>query len=54
MKKFKEIWAIPLSHGSKVLALTVPRVKGDEAFPQIVQPRNALNTMIREYRADEL
>lgn len=54
MAKFKQIWAIPLAHGSNLLALTVPAVKGDSAFPQLVQQRNVLNAMIKEYKQDGL
>ncbi|KAH8774531.1 SGNH hydrolase-type esterase domain-containing protein [Diaporthe sp. PMI_573] len=49
---FKKIWDIPLSHGSKVLALTVPRATIDKSNAGLVQRRNALNKMIKDHKAD--
>ncbi|KAL1848914.1 hypothetical protein Daus18300_013423 [Diaporthe australafricana] len=49
---FKEIWDIPLSHGSKVLALTVPRATIDGNNAGLVERRNALNKMIKDHKAD--
>lgn len=54
MEKFKEIWAIPLSRGSKVLALTVPRATIDGDNPRLVEQRNALNKKIMDHTADNL
>lgn len=50
---FKEIWNIPLSHGSKVLALTVPEAV-DRRNGTLVGRRNNLNKMIKEHKADNL
>lgn len=54
MDKFKEIWAIPLSRGSKVLALTVPRATVDRDNPRLVEQRNALNKRIMDHTTDNL
>lgn len=51
---FKEIWDIPLSHGSKVLALTVPRASIDRTNKILVERRNNLNRMIKEHNGDNL
>ena len=51
---FKEIWNIPLSHGSKVLALTVPRASIDSKNASLVGRRNALNKMIKDHGAENL
>lgn len=51
---FKEIWNIPLSHGSKVLALTVPRASIDRRNDSLVERRNNLNKMIKDHKADNL
>ncbi|KAJ4417537.1 hypothetical protein N0V82_006096 [Gnomoniopsis sp. IMI 355080] len=52
MAALKETWSIPLSHGCKVLAVTVPRATIDKDYPQLVQRRSELNQGIREYKAD--
>ncbi|KAG6363901.1 hypothetical protein INS49_009004 [Diaporthe citri] len=49
---FKEIWNIPLSHGSKVLALTVPKASIDRRNKILVERRNNLNQMIKEHKGD--
>lgn len=54
MTAFKEIWNIPISHGSKVLALTVPRATIDSRNAGLVERRNTLNKMIQEHKADNL
>lgn len=52
---FKEIWNIPLAHGSKVLALTVPGASIDSRLnDSLVERRNKLNKMIKEHKADNL
>lgn len=51
-KALKEVWAIPLKHGSKVLALTVPE-SGDSA-PEVFPRRVKLNSMILDHKADNL
>lgn len=51
---FKEIWDIPLSHGSKVLALTVPKATIDSRNTSLVERRNMLNKMIKDHSADNL
>lgn len=54
MTALKETWSIPLGHGCKLLAVTVPRATIDKDYPQLVQRRNELNEKIREYDADGL
>ncbi|KAK7720566.1 hypothetical protein SLS63_009784 [Diaporthe eres] len=50
---FKEIWNIPLAHGSKVLALTVPGASIDSRIQgSLVERRNNLNKMIKEHKVD--
>lgn len=51
---FKQVWGIPLSHGSKVLALTVPAAAVDSSNPDLVARRNAVNDLIKGYQADGL
>ncbi|KUI54970.1 hypothetical protein VP1G_02358 [Cytospora mali] len=51
-ESFKKIWDIPLSHGSKVLALTVPRATVDDSNQVLVEDRNAINKKIMEYTKD--
>lgn len=53
-ERFKQIWDIPLSHGSKVLAITVPRATIDKRNPGLVERRNAINKGIMEYTKDGL
>ncbi|CAN8102786.1 unnamed protein product [Discula destructiva] len=52
MNAMKETWAIPLAHGSKVLAVTVPRATVDQGNQRLVDRRNALNQRIKTYGAD--
>ncbi|KAJ0115623.1 gdsl-like lipase acylhydrolase [Diaporthe amygdali] len=52
MTAFKEIWNILILHGSKVLALTVPRATIDSRNAGLVERRNTLNKMIQEHKAD--
>lgn len=54
MAKFRQIWAIPLAHGSKVLALTVPRAAIDATNLPLVQKRNSLNQKIKDHKEDGL
>lgn len=54
LSAFKEIWNIPLSHGSKVLALTVPKATIDGRNASLVERRNNLNKMIKDHNADNL
>lgn len=54
MTALKETWSIPLGHGCKVLAVTVPRAKFDKNFPPLVQRRNELNQEIKDSKADGL
>lgn len=53
-ERFKQVWDIPLSHGSKVLAITVPRARIDHRNPGLVERRNAINKKIMEYNKDGL
>lgn len=54
MERFKEVWGIPLAHGSKVLALTVPKASFDSQSQSLVEKRNALNQRIKDYNANGL
>lgn len=54
MAALKETWSIPLGHGCKVLAVTVPRATVDKNFPPLVQRRNELNQEIKDSKADGL
>lgn len=54
MGALKETWSIPLAHGSKVLAVTVPRATIDKTNPRLVNRRNELNERIKGYEADDL
>lgn len=54
MDKFRQIWGIPLAHGSKVLALTVPRAAIDATNQPLVQKRNSLNQRIKSHKEDGL
>lgn len=54
MGKFRQIWAIPLAHGSKVLALTVPGAAIDATNLPLVQKRNSLNLKIKSHKEDGL
>lgn len=54
MEKFKTIWNIPLAHGSKVLALTIPSATIDSEYSRLVELRNALNQRIKDHKADGL
>lgn len=54
LEAFKKIWDIPLSHGSKVLALTVPRASIDSRNGSLVERRNNLNNLVKEHKADNL
>lgn len=53
-ERFKQVWDIPLSHGSKVLAITVPRATIDGGNMGLVERRNAINKKIMEYTKDGL
>lgn len=53
-ENFKKIWGIPLSHGSKVLAVTVPRATMDGTDLELVERRNAVNEDILGYAKDGL
>ncbi|KAI0871265.1 GDSL-like Lipase/Acylhydrolase [Hypoxylon argillaceum] len=46
----KRIWDIPLSKGSKVLALTVPETQGK--FRDIIEKRGEVNDTIRTYEKE--
>ncbi|KAI0489655.1 SGNH hydrolase-type esterase domain-containing protein [Xylaria cf. heliscus] len=46
----KRAWDIPLSKGSKVLALTIPETKG--VFRGITEKRNEVNDAIRNYEKE--
>lgn len=48
----KRIWDIPLSKGSKVLALTVPETQGK--FRDIIEKRGEVNDTIRTYEKENL
>lgn len=50
----KATWAIPLSSGCKVLAVTVPRATVDKNNQRLVDRRNDLNQRIKTYQADDL
>lgn len=54
MSALKETWSIPLGHGCKVLAVTVPKAKVDKNFPLLVQRRNEVNQEIKGSQADGL
>lgn len=54
MDKLKEVWKVALSHGSKVLALTVPRAAIDANNQPLVQKRNALNQRIKDHKEEGL
>lgn len=51
---FKRIYAVPLSHGSKVLALTVPEagIKGASLRERMGTRRNKLNDLIKNYEKE--
>ncbi|ROW05733.1 hypothetical protein VMCG_05158 [Cytospora schulzeri] len=51
-ESFKKIWDVPLSHGSKILAITVPRATMDDTNLGLVERRNAINKKITEYTKD--
>ncbi|KAK7743233.1 hypothetical protein SLS53_004318 [Cytospora paraplurivora] len=51
-ESFKKVWGIPLSHGSKVLAVTVPRATMDGTNLELVERRNAVNKDILGYSND--
>lgn len=48
----EEIWSIPLSKRGKVLALTVPEIKMEDA--RLDERRNAVNSGIKSYRKQNL
>jgi hypothetical protein len=51
----KKIWDIPLSHNSKVLALTIPEAGLKGAVRERADARrNEVNNMIKGYRRDNL
>lgn len=50
----KETWAIPLAHGSKVLAVTLPGATVDGRNQTLVTRRNDLNQKIKAFTADGL
>ncbi|KAG7292055.1 hypothetical protein NEMBOFW57_002086 [Staphylotrichum longicolle] len=52
-ESLKEVWAVPLSHNCKVLALTVPEagIKGT-VKARIDAKRNTLNDLIRNHKAE--
>ncbi|KAG8158022.1 hypothetical protein KVR01_012294 [Diaporthe batatas] len=52
IEAFKKIWDIPLSHGSRVLALTVPRATIDKNNAGLVHRRNVLNQLIKDHKAE--
>lgn len=54
MEKFRAIWKVALSNGSKVLALTVPKAAIDTSNLPLVQKRNALNQKIKEHKENGL
>ncbi|KAI1121447.1 GDSL-like Lipase/Acylhydrolase [Nemania abortiva] len=47
----KRVWDIPLSKGSKVLALTIPETQGK--FPVIIERRGEVNDFIRGYEKEK-
>lgn len=53
-ESFKKVWDIPLSHGSKVLTITVPRATMDNNNRGLVERRDAINKKIMEYTKDGL
>lgn len=54
MEKFREIWSVALSHGSKVLALTIPKAAIDASNLPLVQKRNSLNQRIKDHKQEGL
>jgi hypothetical protein len=53
-ESFKQVWDIPLSHGSKVLTITVPRATMDNKNPGLVERRDSINKKIMDYTKDGL
>ncbi len=54
-ESLKQVWEVPLSHGCKVLALTVPEAGITGTFKaRIDTQRNALNDLIRGYKREGL
>ncbi|KAI0969943.1 GDSL-like Lipase/Acylhydrolase [Xylaria arbuscula] len=51
IEALKRTWDIPLSKGSKVLALTVPETKG--VFRDITEGREQVNDAIRSYEKED-
>lgn len=51
----KKIWDIPLSHNSKVLALTIPEAGVTGTMKERIDAkRNKVNNMIKSYKRDNL
>jgi hypothetical protein len=48
----KRTWDIPLSKGSKVLALTIPETKG--IYRDILEKRTEVNQAIKSYEKENL
>ncbi|KAI1855439.1 hypothetical protein JX266_000304 [Neoarthrinium moseri] len=48
LNSLKELWDIPLSHGGKVLALTIPEINAD--IPGLEFSRKAVNLGIKNYK----
>lgn len=46
----QKVWNIPLSHGTKVLALTVPECGA--CNPSLDERRDALNKHIKDHKAE--
>ena len=50
----KQVWEVPLSHGSQVLALTVPEAGVGVARERLGNKRDSLNRQIKEYKRENL
>jgi hypothetical protein len=50
----QKVWTIPLAHGSRVLALTVPEAGVKAGRSMIDAKRNKLNDLIKGYKHENL